>query len=335
MREAMCYDTHSDENVQCDLCAHHCLLAVGDTGRCRVRRNERGKLMSMVYADVSAVGLDPIEKKPLFHFLPGSETYSIATLGCNFRCSFCQNAALSQAENWDNGARRIMPAELVEEAVSSGTTSISYTYSEPTVFFEYAYDCGQLARRRGLKNIFVTNGFMGEASYPYLLEFLDAANIDLKSFREETYRTVMGGRLRPVLENIRWFYANRIHLEVTTLLVPGLNDSENEIREMARFLVSVSPDIPWHISRFHPDYRMTDRPKTAPNALLRARDIGREEGLAYVYTGNLDGAEATGHTECKSCGKRLITRVGYQSKVLMTKKGTCHSCGERLYGVFE
>jgi pyruvate formate lyase activating enzyme len=255
-------------------------------------------------------------------------------VGCNFKCDFCQNASLSQAEPSDFNADHMPATDLVGQAVSGGAVSISYTYSEPTVFFEYAFDIGTLAREKGIKNVFVTNGFMSTESRSHLLRFLDAANIDLKSFSEKTYKDVMGAKLQPVLDNIQALHQAGVFIEVTTLLVPGLNDSEEEIRDITAFLAAVSPALPWHVSRFHPDYRMQDRPATPADRMKRALEIGAEAGLKHIYAGNihLEGRE---NTYCSACNELLIRRFGYQQPdIYLKEKGKCPKCGTPLYGVF-
>jgi pyruvate formate lyase activating enzyme len=333
MKEALLYVRQAGGRVNCRLCAQVCLIGEGRRGLCGVRENRSGTLHSLVYGRVSALALDPVEKKPLYHFLPGSRTLSLATVGCNFKCAFCQNFSLSQAGPDDSTSQDISPEELVQRALASGASSISYTYSEPTIFLEYAYDIGKLARAKGLKNIFVTNGFMSEESYPFLLEFLDAANVDLKSFSDTVYRKVMGGRLEPVLENIRRLHASGVFLEVTTLLVPGLNDSEEEVRGMAKFLSSVSPFIPWHVSRFHPDYKMTDREPTSLASILRVVEIGKSSGLKFVYTGNITG-QGSENTLCPDCGKLLVRRLGYTRPEVFMEQGRCPECGRIVPGLF-
>lgn len=334
LKTALLYEKGEAGAVRCRLCAHHCLVKPGKRGLCGVRENREGVLYSLVYGKVSALALDPIEKKPLYHFLPGTATYSLATVGCNFTCAFCQNAGLSQAAPGETGVRDLTPEAAVSEALASGARSLSYTYSEPTIFLEYALDIGRLARNRGLRNIFVTNGFMGPDALPLLSEFLDAANVDLKCFSDDTYRRVIGGRLAPVLNNIRALHRMGVHLEITTLLIPGLNDSEAEVRETARFIAGVSPGIPWHVSRFHPDYRMADRPATPEASISRAVEIGREEGLHYVYAGNVRSRKE-GETRCPSCRALLLQREGFRVLSQKIANGCCPGCGEKVSGVFD
>jgi len=335
MKEALLYDKIEGEKVRCRLCHHRCVIKGGTRGICGVRENRAGTLFSLVYGKIIAAHCDPIEKKPLFHFLPGSTSYSIATVGCNFRCRFCQNADISQMPSDQN---RIMgqgmtPEEIVGEAVRDRAQSISYTYTETTVYFETALDTARVAVSRGLKNVFVSNGYMTQDCLEEIHPDLHAANVDLKSFDDRFYKEQCGARLKPVLDTIGRMRKMGIWLEVTTLVIPGLNDSEEELRELARFLVDTDPDIPWHISRFHPTYRLLDRPITPVETLRRARDIGYEAGLRYVYTGNVPGDEGE-NTLCHSCREVLIRRIGFQVRQNRIQDGRCPACGAQIPGVW-
>jgi pyruvate formate lyase activating enzyme len=317
--------------VHCFLCAHHCRIAPGEAGLCGVRENKDGILYTLVYARPVSTAVDPIEKKPLFHFLPGTRTLSLATVGCNFTCSFCQNSDISQMPR-DHGrvvGRPRTPRQVVEEALASGCASISYTYTEPTIFYEYARDCAQLASASGLKNVFVTNGYMTAETLADIDGHLHAANVDLKSFSDDFYRTMVGARLKPVLDSIRRLHATGVWVEVTTLLIPGHNDEEDELRSLASFLVSLSPDIPWHVSRFHPAYRLMDVPPTPVSSLERALRVGREAGLHYVYAGNVPGHDSES-TLCPECGEVAIERQGFRMVKNGIRKGSCPRCGARL-----
>ncbi len=321
----------ADNWVRCDLCAHRCRIPPGKKGICGVRVNRDGALYSLVYGRAIAAHVDPMEKKPLYHFLPGSLIFSIATAGCNFHCEFCQNWDISQMARGDRGqiaGESFPPDQVVAAARRSGCRSIAYTYSEPTIFFEYAYDVALLAHQNGLKNVFVTNGYQTPETIELMKGVIDAANVDLKAFRDATYRAVCGARLQPVLDAIQLLHRAGVWVEVTTLVVPGQNDGDAELRDIARFVASVSRDMPWHISRFHPDYRMLDRAATPRGTLLRAAEIGRDEGLRYVYVGNLPG---TGHedTHCPACGQVVIQRLGYSVRSAL-KGQACPYCGERL-----
>lgn len=296
LHEAMCWkpagETGAEDpnSVECTLCAHRCIIRAGRAGICGVRQNVDGKLISTVYGDPIAMHVDPIEKKPLYHFLPGTLTYSIATVGCNFRCSFCQNWQISQRRPaGPNTAARhtVTPAQIVRQAQEHRCPSISYTYTEPTIFFEYAFDTARRAAAQGLKNVFVTNGFMTGEALETISPFLHAANVDLKSFRDDFYRRQCKGRLEPVLDTIRHMMQLGIWVEITTLIVPGENDDETELGELAHFIATVSRDIPWHVTRFHPDYHMMDHDVTPRDTLELARRLGAAAGLTSVHIGNV------------------------------------------------
>jgi len=330
LREAMLYES-ADSVVNCRLCNHHCIIKDGARGICGVRVNRGGTLYTLAYGRLIARHVDPIEKKPLFHFQPGTMSYSIATVGCNFRCGFCQNWQISQAER--GGAmlpgEKESPEEIVRNAVRNRCASIAYTYTEPTIFFEYAYDTAVLAKEEGLTNVFVTNGYQTPETVEKMRGVIDAANVDLKSFSEEFYVKLCKARLKPVLETIRNMYEGGIFIEVTTLVIPGKNDSDAELRQIAEFLVGVSPDIPWHVSAFHPDYEMLDGHMTPVERLLRAMEIGKEAGVKYVYAGNVAGAGLE-DTHCPACGKTVIGRRGFFVGERHLDGKRCGYCGEEL-----
>ena len=335
MHEALFY-TQEDKGLRCTLCSHHCLIASGRRGLCRVRENQDGTLYSLVYGQVAAEAADPVEKKPLYHFLPGSRTWSIATQGCNFSCQHCQNYSLSQlAREQMPAGRQRSPQEVVAMAQDSGCASISYTYSEPTMFFEFAEDCGLAAKEQGLANIFVTNGYMSsqaaERAAGPVTGWLDAANIDIKAFSDKFYREICGAKLAPVLETVQRLHALGVWLEITTLIIPGLNDSEEELQRLAEFIAGISPDIPWHLSAFHPAYKLTDTPRTPVDSLLQAREIGLRAGLRYVYLGNVQLPGAS-DTLCPGCGAVCISRQGGQGPQGKCLAGTCSTCGFELAG---
>ncbi len=335
VKEAMLYRPLEGNKVECFLCAHRCVIADDKWGVCGVRQNRGGKLYTHVYAEVIAAHVDPIEKKPLYHFYPGSRAFSIATIGCNFRCPFCQNWEISQATKKERALRGgfpFPPEKVVEEAKKHGCRSISYTYTEPTIFFEYAYDTAVIARREGLANNFVTNGFMTPEAIETIKPYLDGANVDLKAFQEETYKKICKARLEPVLESIQLMKKLGIWVEVTTLVVPGLNDSEAELRNIARFLAKVDRDIPWHISRFHPDYEYTSVEATPLATLRRAAKIGEEEGLNYIYIGNVWGEGEDTH--CPRCHETIIRRQGFWVESMRMKGNHCGYCGEVIPGLF-
>ena len=333
LKEALLYKKLAGKKVSCFLCSHRCLISDGNFGICQVRQNKDGALYTYAYGEVVAVNIDPIEKKPLFHMLPGSKSFSIASVGCNFACGFCQNWQISQKKEADKRKRAsepMSPEEIVKEALSSKCKSISYTYTEPTVFFEYALETAKLARAKGLYNIFVTNGYMTRESLEMLKPYLDAANVDLKFFNDESYRQVCGGHLGPVLENISLMREMHIWVEVTTLLVPGKNDSLEELKGIASFLAGAGKEIPWHISRFHPDYKMSDLEATPLSKLKEAYKIGKDAGLRYVYIGNVLEEEKT---FCHNCGEGLISRIGFEVFENNLKNGRCPDCDTALDGI--
>jgi pyruvate formate lyase activating enzyme len=300
-----------------------------------VRENREGKLHTLVYGRLVAENVDPIEKKPLYHFAPGSLSYSIATAGCNFRCSHCQNYQISQVER-ESGALPglyVPPESVVDRALDAGCRSISYTYTEPTVFFEYALDCMKLARVRGLRNVFVSNGYMTPGCIELAAPYLDAANIDLKAASDSFYREVCGAHIKPVMDSIRALCGHGVWVEVTTLVIPHRNDAPEELRQLARFLVSLSPSLPWHVTGFYPTYRLTDEPPTPLSTLRAARKIGLEEGLRFVYAGNRPGSGGE-ETACPSCGRVVVERRGFTvTGSNLTAEGACSACGVAMPGV--
>jgi len=328
---------HSEEAgaVRCDLCAHRCLVRPGRAGICRVRVNDAGVLKTLVLNRLVSAWPDPIEKKPLFHVLPGARAFSIATPGCNFRCKYCQNWQISQAPREKNTipGNVTPPAAVVESAIRSGCDVVAYTYTEPTIFFETAEAVGLLARDRGLKNIFVTNGYLTQEAVARAVSFLDAANVDLKGFDDAKYRKVCGATLRGVLDGIDSLLAAGIWVEITTLVVPGLNDSDQELNAIARHIAGLGRHVPWHLSRFHPDFRMTGPGPTPLSTLERAWSAGREAGLDFVYLGNMPG-HASESTTCPTCGTMVISRAGFQLTALNLREGRCPSCGERIAGLW-
>lgn len=336
MHEALFYQRIEGNKVVCGLCHHRCRIAAGGRGRCGVRENQDGRLISLVYGRLVAENVDPVEKKPLFHFIPGSRSYSIATVGCNFQCLHCQNYEISQYPGRHGGQITGVgrsPAAVVERAEQTGCASISYTYVEPTIFYEFAHDCACLAKQRGIKNIFVSNGYMTAEVVRHLAPVLDGINIDLKAFSADFYQKVCKARLEPVLENIRLFHELGVLVEVTTLVIPGHNDSENELRAIARFLRGISVNIPWHVTGFYPTYKMLDRPATPTATLVMAREIGLNEGLRFVYTGN--AAIAGGEdTRCPGCSALLIHRSGFSSQQLALQAGHCSTCQLPIAGVW-
>jgi len=337
LKEAMLYEKGKNGRVTCGLCAHRCTIDVGKQGICQVRENRDGRLYSLVYGRTIAQHVDPIEKKPLYHFYPGTSAYSIATAGCNFRCQWCQNWDISQMPR-ERGmviGEKASPEQIVNGALRSGCRSIAYTYTEPTIFSEYAYDTACLAHEAGLANIYVTNGYMTPEMLEMFSPYLDAANVDLKAFDDKTYRKYIGARLQPVLDSMIKMKELGIWLEVTTLIVPGVNDSEQEIRKAARFVArELGRSTPWHISAFHGSYKMTHVPSTPLSILRRAREIGREEGLEYIYIGNV-AEEAAQDTLCPSCGTILVGRRGYFVSGHRVTDRRCPQCGITIAGVWD
>jgi pyruvate formate lyase activating enzyme len=302
-----------------------------------VRENRGGMLQTLVYGKIIAGHVDPIEKKPLYHFLPGSQSYSIATVGCNFRCRFCQNADIAQMPADRGGTimgNRTTPERVVADALRAGCRSVSYTYTEPTVFFELAYDTARRAHADGLKNVFVTNGYMSREALTMMAPFLDAANVDLKAFNDGYYREQCGARLQPVLDTLRQMVSLGIFVEVTTLIVPGLNDNPVELKRLAAFISEqLGPSTPWHISRFHPTYRLTDRGPTPVETLTAAREIGLSTGLQFVYTGNVPG-DTGENTFCPGCGEMILERWGFRPGNVRIKDGACALCGAPIAGIW-
>ena len=337
MQEALFYEQAQDSEVICHLCNHNCHIKEGGRGICGVRENENGTLYSLVYGRLVSENVDPIEKKPMFHLLPASTSYSIATVGCNFRCLHCQNYQISQYPRMHGGAipgRLTEAADVVEGAVRQTCASISYTYVEPTIFYEFAYDCCVLARRRGIKNVFVSNGYMSSEVTRHLAPVLDGINIDIKAFTDSFYKKVCKARLQPVLDNVRLMRELGVWVEVTTLIIPGWNDSPQELRDIARFLHGVDPAIPWHVTAFYPTFQMTDRERTPAATLRLAREIGLEEGLRFVYEGNIPG-EGGENTYCPACGAELISRFGFSIDRNSLVNGQCPGCREKIEGIWQ
>jgi len=335
MKEALLYEKLADKLVHCFLCAHQCRIADQKYGICGVRQNLGGILYTHVYGKPITLCVDPIEKKPLYHFLPGSSSFSVATVGCNFHCGFCQNWEISQITIRSGrvfAGAEVSPEDIVEEALKNKCASISYTYTEPTIFFEYALDIAKLAKKKGLRNIFVTNGYMTKEALVMIKPYLDAANVDLKFFRDDSYRRVCAGSLEPVKESIRIMRELGIWVEVTTLVVPGENDSKEELGEIAKFLAGVDKDMPWHISRFHPDYKFIDHQATSEDTLKMAENLGKNAGIKYVYVGNVYGWG--GDTHCPDCGKPLVKRIGLDILDNKIQQAACGYCQAKIAGVF-
>jgi pyruvate formate lyase activating enzyme len=335
LKQAVLWKPAEGQAIDCLLCNWFCRIANGRTGRCRVRKNIAGVLYTLNYDKLCAANEDPIEKKPLFHFQPGSRSFSIAAPGCNFQCVFCQNWQISQMpyDQNDLDGSEYSPEHIVTAAIDSGCKSIAYTYTEPTIFMELCAETAQLAKQKELSNVFVSNGFMSAEAINFVKPWLDGINIDLKAFSEDYYHDLCKAKLEPVLDTIRMIAKNTdIWMEVTTLVVPGKNDSDDELRSAAEFIAKeASVDVPWHISRFYPQYKMTDTRPTDGTVLERAYDIGKEAGLRYIYVGNLPGARAES-TYCYSCGALLIERTGYQVQQNLIDDHRCPLCGAEIAG---
>jgi pyruvate formate lyase activating enzyme len=346
--EAMLYRKAEEDSCDCFLCSHRCHIKPGKRGVCRVRENRAGTLYTLVYGKLIAAHVDPIEKKPLYHFLPGTSSFSIATVGCNFQCDFCQNWQISQAAHSTvSGVERLRaalstaeraareseiagefttPEEVVATAKSHRCPSISYTYTEPTIYFEYAADCARLAKAEGIRNVFVTNGYQTPETIEKMAGLIDAANVDLKAFNDKFYRERCKARLEPVCRAIRLMHEAGIHVEVTTLLIPEFNDDEGELRRLAEFLAGVSVDIPWHVSRYHPDYQFDRAPVTPSETIFHALAMGRKAGLKYLYAGNIAGDDFE-NTRCPNCKALLIRRAGFSAQAVGLSGSKCKQCG--------
>ncbi len=335
-QEAYLYERLEQNRVRCNLCNHRCVIKEGEKGICGVRENKKGTLYSLVYDKIIAAHLDPIERQPLFHFLPGTISFSIATAGCNFKCKFCQNYEISQMPRDHNKiiGESIPPEAIVAYAIKNGAKSISYTYTEPTVYFELCLDTARIAAEKGLKNVFVTNGYMTEECLKEIYPNLHAANVDLKSFKVQFYKDLCGARLKPVLRTIELMKSMGVWVEVTTLIIPGLNDSKEELKEIAKFLVSLDPGIPWHVIKFYPAYKLHTSPPTPVEILLKAREIGLSQGLKYVYIGNLPRNKGE-NTYCPVCKKILIERHDFYIHKFNLKNGICPYCKAKIEGIWD
>lgn len=339
-KEGRLYETLEDGKVRCLACAHRCVIKPGRRGICQVRFNREGKLF-VPWGYVAGLQVDPIEKKPFYHVLPGSEALSFGMLGCNFHCPYCQNWFTSQAlrepaaESAWQAIRRVTPEELVALAVRTGTPVIASTYNEPLITTEWAIDIFRLAQEQGIRGVYVSDGYATPEVLDALQPYLAAMKIDLKTMQDKQYRR-LGGVLQRVLDTIRMVHERGIWLEVVTLVVPGFNDSRAELMDMARYLASISPDIPWHVTAFHPDYKMDTTPPTSAQKLIEAAEIGYEAGLHYVYAGNLPGrVDEYEHTYCPHCRRPLIKRRGFAvQEYHLTPEGTCPYCGTPIAGVW-
>ena len=333
--EARFYEKLHRQMVRCELCPHLCVISEGQRGHCKVRENQDGVLRSLVYARVCAAHVDPIEKKPFFHFLPGSRTFSVATAGCNVHCTFCQNAEISQSRPEQLDADYLPPEHVVALARRLDCSSIAFTYGEPTVFAEYVMDTAALARQAGLRTVVVSNGYIRPQALRAAYAQVDAVKIDLKSFSERYYRDVVKARLQPVLDTLVTLREMGTWTEIVYLLIPTLNDSDEELRAMASWLHShLGADIPLHFSQFHPDYELQNLPKTPLPTLERAREIARSAGLRYVYIGNVPGHHAQ-HTNCSHCDAVVVERQGFAASRMLIQQGLCPFCQQPVAGVWQ
>ncbi len=338
MKKTMFYKKLDNNITQCNICSHECKISKGKTGICSIRKNRNGDLYLLVYGLTSGTGIDKIEKKPFFHFMPDSEAFSIGTIGCNFACQFCQNAWMSQCgkdPKVEIPPLYELPAEeIVDTCLEENIPIIAYTYNEPVIFFEYTYDIAKLAHEKGLKNVYVSNGYATNQVIDKTAPLLDAINIDLKSFSNDFYRKICKASLKPVLNNIKRYYEKGVWVEITTLIISEENDSDKELTQIAEFIASISKSIPWHVTRFTPDYKMKDKSPTPESTIKKAYDIGKKAGLKYVYAGNIT-SEDLHSTYCPKCGNKIIQRDWGYTRVVGLEKGKCEKCGEEIDGVWE
>jgi len=330
-----CHVPHQGQYVRCTLCPHRCVLAEGERGLCRVRENRGGKLYTFVYGNPCAVHVDPIEKKPFFHFLPGTTAFSLATAGCSLRCQYCQNYTISQRTPEETSNVDAPPEAVVAASLENRAASVAYTYSEPTVFYEYMLDTARLARRAGLRNAVISAGYINEEPLRELCRAVDAIKVDLKGYDDGFYREVCGGRLEPVLAAIRTIHDMGVHLEVVNLVVPGLNDEPASLKALVAWLLdALGPDVPLHFSRFHPDYQLANLPPTPLETMEAARRMALDAGVHYVYLGNVPGHEGN-HTYCPRCGQMIVRRSGMATESIHIVDGKCEFCHEPIPGVWE
>lgn len=335
-QEASFWEKLPGDFVKCALCPWRCTIAPGQRGLCRARENRNGRLFALTYSRPCTINVDPIEKKPFFHFMPGSQAFSIASAGCNVGCKFCQNWQISKITPDESDAFYITPREMVDLAKRSGAKTIAYTYTEPTVYYEYMLDISSIAKSEGLKNVVVSCGFINPEPLKKLLKYVDAYKIDLKAFNEKYYEDIVGARLAPVLETIKTIRASGVHLEIVYLVVPTLNDNPEDIRKMCRWLLkNAGSDIPLHFTRFYPDYKLRDYPSTPVSTVEKLRDIAMSEGMKYVYAGNVPPGTAGENTYCPRCKKLLIGRIGFGIEENNIKKGKCKFCGYLIRGVWQ
>lgn len=331
--EALHYKKLKNGVVQCSLCPWFCVLKNEQRGNCKVRLNRGGKLYTLVYGNPCSANVDPIEKKPLFHFLPGSNVYSVGTAGCNLKCKFCQNWTLSQSNPEDIASKDLSPAKVVENALKTKCKSIAYTYTEPTIFYEYVFDTAKIAKRKGLKNVMVTNGYINPEPIKQLYPLIDAVNVDLKGFTDNFYTDIVGAKLKPVLETLKLIQKQGTFIEITNLLIPGLNDNVGSIKKMCDWIVkNLGKDVPLHFSRFFPDYQLQHIPPTHEQKMYNAREIALKKGMQFVYIGNMI-VDVEDDTFCTKCGKVVIERDRFNVVHSKLKEGKC-DCGNEIPGVW-
>ncbi|MEW6556484.1 MAG: AmmeMemoRadiSam system radical SAM enzyme [Elusimicrobiota bacterium] len=335
-KEAQFYEKLPNDFVKCGLCPWRCTIAPNQRGVCRTRENKDGKLYTLTYSRPCTINVDPIEKKPFFHFLPSEAAFSIATAGCNVGCKFCQNWQISKIMPDESSALYITPEDIVRTAKKSGAKVIAYTYTEPTVFYEYMIEISSLAKKEGLKNVVVSCGYINPEPLKKLLKYVDAYKVDLKSFNKKYYEDIVGAQLEPVLETIKTVKQAGVHLEIVYLVVPTLNDKPDEVRQMARWLVkNIGTDVPLHFTRFHPEYKMLNYPTTPVSTVENLRKIAMNEGLKYVYVGNVPPGNEGENTYCPKCKKLLIKRLGFYVDKNNVVNGCCKICGQKIYGVWQ
>ena len=335
-KEAQFWEKLPNDFVKCGLCPWRCTIAPNQRGLCRTRENINGKLYTLTYSRPCTINIDPIEKKPFFHFLPSAPAFSIATAGCNVGCKFCQNWQLSKITPEESDALYIPPEDIVKLAKKSNAKVIAYTYSEPTIFYEYMIEISSIAKKEGLKNVVVSCGYINPEPLKKLLKYVDAYKVDLKAFNEKYYEDVVGAKLEPVLETIKIVKKSGVHLEIVYLVVPTLNDNPDEVKQMCKWLVkNIGTNVPLHFTRFHPDYKMLNYPSTPVSTVENLRKIAMEEGLKYVYVGNVPPGNAGENTYCPNCKKLLIKRLGFGVAENNVTDGKCKFCGQKIYGVWK
>lgn len=332
--QAKYFEILSDKKVKCTLCPHECILRIGQTGICHVRKNIDGNLISLAYSNPCAVNIDPIEKKPLYHFLPGTKTFSIATAGCNLSCKNCQNFSISQVGPTETSNYYLQPHEVVKNALENNCQTISYTYTEPLVFFEYTLDTAKIAHKNNLKNILVSAGYINPEPLKEIIPFIDAANIDLKSFDENIYKKISSAKLKPVLETLLNLKKNNVWLEITNLIIPGHTDNFEMIERMTKWLFENGFEkTPIHFSKFYPVYKLSNERSTPDSSIEKAIEIAEKNGLKFIYSGNIRGHKNE-NTFCTACHSILIERDGFKSKIINLKEGKCKICEEKIDGIW-